>query len=227
MKARKVFLWDIDHTLINCGGAGLRSIANALHHRFGKRIDTDQIQASGQTEGRIALQCFQLLGIEATERHLSEFFAGYIEHLENELEKKTVKLLAGAWEIVNRIDGSDRAIQGLLTGNLREGARLKLEKVDLWKPFPFGAFADDSDDRNELADHAIRLASAELGEEFSSNNVYIIGDTPRDIECARSVGARSVAIATGLFSHSQLAKNEPEYLFNNLVEATSLFAGII
>ena len=108
------------------------------------------IQASGQTEGRIARQCFHLLGIEVNERHLSEFFAGYIEHLEDELKKKTIELLAGAREMVHRIDKSDRAIQGLLTGNLREGARLKLENVDLWKPFPFGAFADHSDDRNEL-----------------------------------------------------------------------------
>lgn len=226
-KPKKVFLWDVDHTLINCEGAGLRAIAQALRQRFGKFINIEEIQTSGQTEGRIALQCFRALEIEASEHHLSDFFAIYLERLEIELKKQTTKLLAGARELVHRIERSDQAIQGLLTGNLRAGARLKLERVNLWKPFPFGAFADHSDDRNELARHAVQFASAELGENPSPENVYIIGDTPRDIECAKSIGAHSVAVATGQFTGSQLAECEPDHLFDDLVAAKPLFSRFV
>lgn len=104
---------------------------------------------------------------------------------------------------------------GLLTGNWIRGAELKLEYFDLWKYFEFGAFADDEMDRNKLVPHALRRAEEKFGIRPQRDRVYVIGDTPRDIQCARPHGATAVAVATGDYSLAELRAERPDFLFTD------------
>jgi phosphoglycolate phosphatase-like HAD superfamily hydrolase len=112
--------------------------------------------------------------------------------------------------------------QGLLTGNLREGARLKLAHVGLWSYFEFGAFADDSSDRNELGPFALRRAKEKTGLDFPPDRVWIIGDTPHDIACAKAIGAKSIGVATGSFLPEDLTACGATRVFRDLSDTQGL-----
>jgi phosphoglycolate phosphatase-like HAD superfamily hydrolase len=113
---------------------------------------------------------------------------------------------------------------GLLTGNLVEGAKLKLTHYGVWDFFEFGAYADDHHDRNRLGDFARARAQEKHGIEFAPENIYVLGDTPHDITCGRAIGAKTVAIATGHHSHEQLAACSPDYLFDDLSNLPQVLA---
>jgi phosphoglycolate phosphatase-like HAD superfamily hydrolase len=103
-----------------------------------------------------------------------------------------------------------------LTGNVSRGAQLKLEHYGVWHFFEFGAFADDHHDRNKLGGFARTRAREKHGREFSPDETDVIGDTPRDIACGKAFGARTIAIATGTWSRADLAKHQPNFLFDDL-----------
>jgi phosphoglycolate phosphatase-like HAD superfamily hydrolase len=119
-------------------------------------------------------------------------------------------------------DRGDAAV-GLLTGNLRRGAEAKLTSRDLWRYFPFGAFADDSEDRDQLGPHALRRAQAHHGVDFAPANTWVIGDTPHDVVCARAFGARALAVATGKHPAAQLQSLRPDAVFENLADTASFW----
>jgi phosphoglycolate phosphatase-like HAD superfamily hydrolase len=113
---------------------------------------------------------------------------------------------------------------GLLTGNWVRGAEIKLSHFGLWKYFEFGAFGDDEVDRNKLVPHALRRAEEKFGIRPNRDRVYVIGDTPRDIHCARPHGAVAIAVATGEYSVEQLRAEKPDFLFENLSEVEKVAA---
>jgi phosphoglycolate phosphatase-like HAD superfamily hydrolase len=117
--------------------------------------------------------------------------------------------------------------QALLTGNLREGARLKLSYLGLWDYFEFGAFADDSSIRDELGPFALARAKEKLGIEFPPERVYIIGDTPHDIACGKAIGAKTIAVATGAFSVAELSALNPTHTFKDLADTEGLMKVIL
>jgi phosphoglycolate phosphatase-like HAD superfamily hydrolase len=102
-------------------------------------------------------------------------------------------------------------VVGLLTGNIRLGAQIKLGHYQLWHLFRMGAFGDDHEDRNQIAAIARERGSLILQEKLSGEQILVIGDTPRDIECAKAIGARSLAVATGKFTAEQLRKDSPTW----------------
>ena len=112
---------------------------------------------------------------------------------------------------------------GLLTGNLRRGAEVKLGSRDLWRYFPFGAFADDCEDRNQLGPHALRRARAHHGVEFAPADTWVIGDTPHDVVCARAFGARALAVATGRHSADELRAAGPDAVFPDFSDTAALW----
>jgi phosphoglycolate phosphatase-like HAD superfamily hydrolase len=134
------------------------------------------------------------------------------------------RILPGVAEIVAKVAEHSDIAQGLLTGNLRHGAEIKLGHLGLWKPFPFGAFADDSEDRNELGPHALRRASAYLGHNFDADCVFVIGDTPHDIACGKIIGARTVAVATGRYSVEQLRSHTPTAVLENFADTETFLS---
>jgi phosphoglycolate phosphatase len=151
-----------------------------------------------------------------TQQNVDAFLGRYVGLLPEELPRGQGRVLPGILELLEDLAKQPDKILGLLTGNLRQGARLKLEHYDLWRFFPFGAFADDHHDRNALGPCAVRRAVEHAACEFSPGQVDVIGDTGHDIGCGKAFGARTIAVATGSWSRERLAEHRPDFLFDDL-----------
>lgn len=216
MKKRRLLLWDIDGTLISTGAAGQRAIVLATAQRFGGNGDLDGIEIAGRTDTGIAHQILAKYGEPITEESMRSFLDVYLELLAQELPRSQGQVLPGVLELLRRVENRSDTVLGLLTGNLRRGARLKLEHYQLWHFFAFGAFADDHHDRNELGAFALTRAQEETGGKFLPEQVDVIGDTGHDIACGKAFGARTIAIATGSWPRERLAQSAPAFLFDDL-----------
>lgn len=225
MKKRRLLLWDIDGTLISTGAAGHRAILLATAQRFGGDGDLEGVEIAGRTDTSIAHQILAKYGAPITEESMESFLDIYLELLAQELPRSQGKVLPGILELLQRAESREDTVLGLLTGNLRRGARLKLEHYQLWQFFSFGAFADDHHDRNQLGTFALTRAHEGTGQKFLPEQVDVIGDTGHDIACGKAFGARTIAVATGSWAREQLAECAPGFLFDDLsnvdgVEAT-------
>jgi phosphoglycolate phosphatase-like HAD superfamily hydrolase len=223
MPIKILLLWDIDGTLLTAGGAGMRALQVALQRVFSIHGSINDIDFAGRTDRWIMRQIFTKFGLPAVEENFSRLTDGYVAALPEQLADRGVKLLPGVPALLETaIDRGDIAL-GLLTGNLRRGAEAKLSSRDLWRYFPFGAFADDSEDRDQLGPHALRRARAQHGVDFAPANTWVIGDTPHDVVCARAFGARAVAVATGQHQFAQLQSLQPDAVFQDLADAASFW----
>jgi phosphoglycolate phosphatase-like HAD superfamily hydrolase len=220
----RLLLWDIDGTLISTGAAGHRAIERATAQRFGGNGDLDGVEIGGRTDSSIARQTLTKYGEPITEESLSSFLDLYLELLAQELPRSQGRVLPGILEILERLEAQPNTALGLLTGNLRRGAQLKLKHYQLWRFFSFGAFADDHHDRNELGAFALTRAREGTGKDFLPAQVDVIGDTGHDIACGKAFGARTIAVATGSWSREQLAADAPNFLFDDLSKVDDVIA---
>lgn len=221
----KLVLWDIDGTLVWTGGAGERALTFAMRDLFGKEVNMEEIDYSGRTDPMIARILFDCYGVEKSDANIDRFLQAYLENLGRELPRgdpSHTRVLPGVREIVQRLHEREDTVQGLLTGNLERGAETKLSFFELWNYFPFGAFADSSHDRNRLGPIALEAACQHTGEDFEPGAILVIGDTPHDIECARVIGARTLAVATGRHDPEQLDEMTPDWLFESLEEPNEI-----
>jgi len=224
MKKRRLLLWDIDGTLISTGAAGQRAIARATAQRFGSGGDLEGVEIAGRTDSSIAHQILAKYGEPLTEENISSFLNLYLGLLEQDLPGSNGQVLPGILELLQRAEHRSDTVLGLLTGNLRRGAQLKLERYQLWRFFAFGAFADDHNDRNQLGAFALTRAEEDTGEEFRPGQVDVIGDTGHDIACGKAFGARTIAIATGTWPRERLAECAPDFLFDDLSKVDEVIA---
>jgi len=216
MGKRRLILWDIDGTLVNTGSAGQHALVRATIEAFGGEGDLTGVEIAGRTDRAIACQIMEKYGKPATNENVDAFLDGYVALLPDELPKRDGRVLSGIRELLEDLaEQSDKTL-GLLTGNLEEGARLKLSYYDLWQFFQFGAFADDHHDRNQLGPRAVTRAIAHAGCDFHPEQVDVVGDTGHDIACGKAFGARPIAVATGSWSRERLAECEPDFLFDDL-----------
>ena len=220
----KLILFDIDGTLITSGGAGERSLRMAIRDRFGRDDDLEGIEIAGRTDTGIARQIFDRHGVQPTPENLGAFFDRYLHHLSTELGRSQGALLPGTLDLLNALGKRPNLAIALLTGNLSRGAEIKLTHYGIWEFFEFGAYADDSADRNQLGKYARARALERHGVEFLPGDIYVIGDTPHDIDCGRAFGAKTVAIATGNYTRSQLASHRPDYIFDDLSNVNEVIA---
>ena len=146
-----------------------------------------------------------------------------MEFLAEELPRRNGGLHPGVLGILQEAHQRPELVQALLTGNIEKGARLKLTRYGVNHFFSFGAFADDSSVRNELGPHAKRRAKELVGEEFSPERIFVIGDTPHDVACARAIGAKAIAVATGSFSAEQLRECGADAVFTDLAHPKAFF----
>lgn len=223
---RRLFLFDIDGTLITSGGAGMGALADAMMTRFEVYEDFQGITLAGATDALIARALLDKHGIAATPENTAALLDSYLHHLPHRLPRHNGCLLPGIVELLDALRDRDDAVLALLTGNLVRGAEIKLGHYGVWDYFEFGAFADDHHDRNELGKFARARALEIHGEEFPPERIYVIGDTPRDIECGRAIGARTVAIATGEYSRDALAAHSPDFLFDDLSDTRAVLAAL-
>jgi phosphoglycolate phosphatase-like HAD superfamily hydrolase len=211
---KTLLLWDIDGTLLTAGGAGMLALHVALQRVFAINGSINDIDFAGRTDRWIMRQIFAKFDLPATEENFTRFADGYIAALPAAMANRGVRALPGVTALLETSLASGVAL-GLLTGNLRRGAETKLASKDLWRYFPFGAFADDCEDRNLLGSYALRRACAHYGVDFAPANTWVIGDTPHDVVCARAFGARAIAVATGRHSVDQLQVENPDAVFND------------
>lgn len=213
----KILLFDIDGTLIHSGGSGKHAMEVAFEEIWGIPRNLENVLLAGQTDPKILQDAFQLHGIQWDDAKIAQFQQRYFGHLAEDMQRPRPKrrMMPGFPQLLEELKKMPDIHLGLLTGNWIRGAELKLEYFDLWKYFEFGAFADDEMDRNKLVPHALRRAEEKFGIRPQRDRVYVIGDTPRDIQCARPHGATAVAVATGDYSLAELRAERPDFLFTD------------
>lgn len=221
----KLLLFDIDGTLLASGGAGIRSLEAAALEKFGDG-NLRGIEIAGRTDSLIARQVLARHGLEATPEATTAFLDCYLAHLAQLVSKVEGRLLPGVVELLEALKPRADMVLALLTGNLARGAQLKLAHYGVWHYFEFGAYADDHHDRNELGPVARVRAREKLGIEFPPERIYVLGDTPHDIACARAIDARAVAIATGKYRRADLAAYSPEFLFDDLTDIPAVIRAL-
>ncbi len=194
-----IVLFDLDGTLVSCGGAGRRAIARAFGALHDRPDACDAFSFDGMTDQTIARQGLTAIGVTAHDERIGALLARYLEALREELgqlpEARYV-VHAGAREAVAAATARGFAV-GLGTGNVREGARLKLQRADLVEAFAFGGFGDDAEARPELVLRGAQRGAAHLGVPLARARVLVVGDTTRDVHAAQAIGAACLAVATG------------------------------
>lgn len=217
----RLVLFDIDGTLIATGGAGVGAFAEVARVTFGVPGGTRRMTFAGRTDVSLVREFFVAHGIPATAANVARFLDDYVHWLAEYLEERPGRVLPGvveALEALERMDGAP--VRGLLTGNIRLGAELKLRRYGLWEGFRLGAFADDSEDRNRIAEVARDRGAEWLGRPLRGEEVLVIGDTAHDITCARAIGARCLAVATGNVALEELKANRPDWAVGSLAEVS-------
>jgi phosphoglycolate phosphatase len=225
----RLFLFDIDGTLVTARGAGRLAIGAALRATYGTAGDIDGYDFRGKTDPRIVVDLMRGAGIadDVIEARMAACFDAYTVELERQIgDGSRVIVLPGVAEVVRALSTRDDALVGLLTGNIEAGARVKLRSTGLFPLFRVGAYGSDSMDRRRLPAIACERARALADREFSFDRVTIIGDTPLDVDCARACGAVAVAVATGFHPHAELAACAPDLLFTDLSDVSAAVAAL-
>jgi phosphoglycolate phosphatase-like HAD superfamily hydrolase len=215
-----ILLFDIDGTLVHTGGSGKHAMEVAFEEIYGISNGLENVLLAGQTDPKILLDAFEKHGLSWNDDLVEKFKQRYFIHLREDMKRPRPKrrIMPGFPLLLEELRKMRGMHIGLLTGNWIRGAEIKLEHFGLWKYFEFGAFGDDEIDRNKLVPHALRRAEERFGIRLNHDRVYVIGDTPRDIHCARPHGAVAIAVATGEYSVAQLRAEEPDFLFENFGE---------
>ena len=214
----RLILFDIDGTLISTDGAGVKAFGRVFDEIFGLPKATQYMTFAGRTDHRLVREIFEANDIEPTGQNFHKFKEAYAEHLTRYLPEGKTEPLPGVREIIaafRRLDPPP--VIGLLTGNHPHGAQLKLTHYNLWQEFSMGSFGDQYDDRNDVARDALRQGRT-LIPDIGPEEILVIGDTERDIQCARSIGAKILAVATGPSTLSELESFKPDWVVEDLTQ---------
>jgi phosphoglycolate phosphatase-like HAD superfamily hydrolase len=216
-----VCLFDIDGTLISSGGAGKAALEAALAELFGLR-EPLSIPLSGRTDTAILLDIFRGYQLPETAGNFQAMRDAYLRHLPACLARCTGSVLPGVAALLQSLRPRQDVAIGLLTGNIRAGALVKLGHFGLDDYFAFGGFGDDHHDRDDVARAALADSHRHLGREVPRERVWVVGDTPLDVRCARAIGARAVAVVTGWHRREELLACAPDLLLDDLSAPHSL-----
>ena len=220
-----VVLFDIDGTLVDTAGSGRDAIEGALVEVFGTAGPIDELSFAGLTDPWIVRTLMRIAGFVDAEidARLEPLWASYVARLAEVLDARRSRLRvhAGVRALLDELERR-RAGVGLLTGNIQPGARAKLAACGLGGRFSFGAFGSDAEDRDALPAIALGRASGAIGRAADRDRTWIVGDTPRDIGCARAGGLRVLAVATGQFGVAELRAVRPDHAVANLGDTSAV-----
>jgi phosphoglycolate phosphatase-like HAD superfamily hydrolase len=212
-----VVLFDVDGTLIDSGGAGARSWTHAFDKLYGIPANIGSHTAAGETDPVVARKTFEAaVGREPTEAELARLFAVYLLRLSEEVRtSEGYRVLEGVEDLLLMLSDTGTML-GLVSGAMEGAARVKLSRADLNRFFVFGGYGSDSDDRVMLTHIAIDKAATLHGHDVTPDRVFVVGDTPLDVEAAHAVGAVSVAVASGRFSVEELRAAGARHVLRSL-----------
>ncbi len=200
-----VLFWDIDGTLLSTARAGVFALEAAAEEVCGRPIDLQQMQTGGLTDAQIAARVIeQACGAQADPEKVVALLRAYERHLPERLGWRQGQVLPGVEAVLDDVARRPGVVSLLLTGNTRAGAAAKLAHYGLDSRLFDGGFCADGDDRETIARRAWELAREKVDGELDAGRAFVIGDTPHDVRCARAIGVRAVAVASGPFSRSEL-----------------------
>jgi len=220
-------LFDIDGTLVRTGRAGVKAFGEAFRIEFSVMDCVEKLKFAGRTDVSLTREVFEQNGIAATRDNFDRFFHRYLNLLEKMIVGCDGEICGGVGPFMADLRALRKPPRiGLLTGNLRRGAEIKLSYFSLWHEFEFGGFADDHEDRDCIAAVAKQRGKDLVGNSLRNEDVVVIGDTPLDIRCARAINARVIAVATGGRSLEELKEFKPDYALPDLhaIKAADLCA---
>lgn len=220
--ANKFVLFDIDGTLIDPGGAGRRSVNKAFYQMFSIRDAFAGIAMAGKTDIQIIKEGLSAHGLPSGDGVLVSILSRYLKNLKVEINNKRRHIKPGAIELLNALNAMDGYWLGLLTGNIEQGARIKLGALDLNRYFPVGAFGDDNEDRNALLPIAVEKLRKTKNIDIHYGDCVVVGDTPKDVQCSKPFGATSVVVSTGPYSYESLLEAGADYVLRDLSCAMDL-----
>ena len=214
-----LYLFDLDGTLVDTGGAGITALNEATREVFGH--DGPELDLAGSTDLGIIANIHAYFEIEPTPERIESYFEIYHARLEWNLAHGGFpgRVFGGVEEILALLAGRPEATVGLLTGNTAGGAARKMQHFGLADHFPFGAYGCDHADRNLLGPVALERAAVHAGRKFTAAETLVIGDTPKDIACAHAIGARCLAVSTGRFSMEELEMHGADHVVESLDQA--------
>ena len=215
----RLVLFDIDGTLVHTGGAGVKAFSKVFATEFKLPHGTERMKFAGRTDVSLVREFFTLHGIAPNQENFERFFDRYVFWLDHILAQSQTRECPGIRSFLRDLQAlPEPPLVGLLTGNIRLGAEIKLRHFGLWDEFTMGAFADDHEDRDQIAHAALQRGTRVLGEKISGDEVVVIGDTTLDIRCGRAIGAKVLAVATGGHEFHQLKAHAPDWVVNDLTE---------
>jgi phosphoglycolate phosphatase len=213
----RLVLFDVDGTLIRTGGAGVKAFERTFALEFGIPNATENISFAGRTDPSLVRQCFARHRLEPTPKNFQRFFETYVFILEHLLEHTRGAACQGVVKFIDDLQAlPSPPLLGLLTGNIRLGAEIKLRHFKLWHFFECGAFGDDHEDRNQLALIAQERGRHLLGTPIPGDEIVVVGDTPLDVACAKAIRARMLAVGTGGCSCAELQACSPTWVVESL-----------
>lgn len=222
----RLLLFDIDGTILRCGAQVRPILSGALTEVFGVTCELDGHDFSGKTDQQIAFELLAAAGVpaERVRPSLARLRELYLDRLEELLDRGRMQVLPGIEELLSELAARRDVVLGLLTGNWSRGARIKLARFGLEHHFSFGAFGEDGMERRELPPVALERAYEATGRRFAPEQTLIVGDSVRDVECARAHGLPVLAVATGWTSAEILARAGADRVVETLAGRASELA---
>ena len=239
----RLVLFDIDGTLVHTGRAGSRAFGKTAASVFRAPENVEQISFGGRTDPSLVRELFKLNDISATPENFRRFFESYVFWLDHLVANTTGQICRGVTDFIRDLQAlPEPPVLGLLTGNIRLGAEIKLRRYGLWELFETGGFADDSEDRNHIAAAAFERGRRVLAPwNRSSQNettdnpacstgrdnhlrpdeILVVGDTPHDVRCGKFIGAKVLAVATGRSTLEELKKHKPDWAVEDLTRISA------
>ena len=216
-------LFDIDSTLVT-GGPAKVSFETAMLEMYGTAGPVDSYDFSGKTDPQIARELLVAVGLEDADvdAGLPGLWDRYIAELESRIRDNPMRLLPGVGGLIEALDSEPDVALGLVTGNIIRGARVKLGSVGLVDRFEVGGYGSDHEVREHLPAIALERAFEAWGVRFPPESAVIVGDTPRDVECGKHGGTRTVAVATGRFGREQLEATGADEVFDDFSDVASV-----
>jgi len=228
---KRLVLFDIDGTLLSAEGAPRRAFHRAIMEVYGTAGPIATHRFDGKTDPQIARELLSMAGLPdaAIDHGLPLLWSTYLRELSLELAQPqhVTRVLPGVRPLLDTLEADGDVVLGLLTGNIREGAELKLASASIRNEFRIGAFGSDCEERSGLPPVAVERARDLTGRTFERRDIVIIGDTPSDVTCGRALHVRAIGVATGRHDTDALQEAGADAVFADLSDTSRLLEAIL